>query len=63
MGSFATRLVLLFGTYLGASVALLVGGWLGMGQVPPGTVEEYLGVEDGQRGSMTDVEMIVQAKR
>lgn len=33
-GSFQTRLVLIFGTWLGASVALIVGGWLGMKKRP-----------------------------
>lgn len=34
LGSFQTKLVLIFGTWLGASVPLAVGGWLGMRKVP-----------------------------
>ncbi|OHF02311.1 hypothetical protein CORC01_02304 [Colletotrichum orchidophilum] len=30
MGSFGTKLVLIFGTYLGVTIAILAGGWLGM---------------------------------
>lgn len=65
MGSFATKLVLLFFPYLGASVALLAGGWLSMDLLPVGTVEEYLGEDQRQlyrerSGESSDVEMGVR---
>lgn len=66
MGSFATKLVLLFGTYLGTSAALLAGGWLGMSKMPAGTVDEYLGEGDERalnRETTNDIEMMAHVKR
>lgn len=65
MGSFATKLVLIFLTYLGASAALLAGGWLSMDLLPVGQVEEYLGEDERQlhrnrSGESSDVEMGVR---
>lgn len=67
MGSFAVKLVLVFGMWVGASVALCVGGWRGVPRSKAGdTVESsYLGGErehDDMRG-LTNVEMVVQGKR
>lgn len=62
MGSFATKLVLLFGTYLLSSTALLAGGWLSKDLIPLAQVQQYLG-EDQQylsrerTGDSSDVEM------
>lgn len=53
MGSFATKLWLLFGTLFGASIALLVGGWFGVRTGPPGTPAEYLGLEGNSECALT----------
>lgn len=42
MGSFATKLVLIFGTYLGVTIAMLAGGWLGMSADMPKAVQVEL---------------------
>ncbi|GKT44481.1 uncharacterized protein ColSpa_04662 [Colletotrichum spaethianum] len=42
MGSFATKLVLLFGTQLGVTAAMLGGGWFGMSADTPKAVEVEL---------------------
>ncbi|GJC83626.1 hypothetical protein ColLi_06464 [Colletotrichum liriopes] len=39
MGTFATKLVLLFGTQLGVTIAMLGGGWLGMSADTPKAVQ------------------------
>lgn len=46
-GGFATKLVLLFGTYLFSSIALLAGGWLARDLLPVARVEQSL--EEDQR--------------
>ncbi|KAF3762926.1 hypothetical protein M406DRAFT_72895 [Cryphonectria parasitica EP155] len=59
MGTFGTKLVLVFGTYLGASIALLAGGWLGMSKIPLDmTMELVTSSEERQE----DVEMLVHRK-
>lgn len=66
MGSFATKLVILFLTYLGAMAGLLAGGWLGgSGLLPVGQVEEYLGEDERalyreRTNGSSDVEMSVR---
>lgn len=65
-GSFATKLVLLFGTYFFSAVALLVGGWFGVRNAPPGSMEEYSGLEGEEcRGGSADsnvIEMVAQPR-
>lgn len=64
MGSFAVKLVLLFGMWFCASVALCVGGWFGAPRAKADTVVEYLGNgRDEDTRGLTDVEMTVQGKR
>ncbi|KAK1625561.1 hypothetical protein BDP81DRAFT_495966 [Colletotrichum phormii] len=46
MGSFATKLVLIFGTYLGVTIAMLAGGWLGMSADMPKAVQVELTSND-----------------
>lgn len=47
MGTFAVKLVLVFGTYLFASIPLLVGGWFGVRKANPGSVDDYMRMMDG----------------
>lgn len=42
MGTFATKLCLIFFPYIGASIALLAGGWLANDLVPVGQAEVFL---------------------
>lgn len=65
MGTFATKLMLIFFPYVGASAALLAGGWLSMDLLPLNKVEQYLGDDEQQlyrnrTGESTDMEMGVQ---
>ncbi|KAK6225439.1 hypothetical protein QIS74_01486 [Colletotrichum tabaci] len=46
MGSFATKLVLLFGTQLGVTIAMLGGGWFGMSADMPKAVQVELAPTD-----------------
>lgn len=62
MGNFAVKVVLLFGMWFCASIALCVGGWRGVAPAKAETTMEYLGTDDDSRG-LTDVEMMVQGKR
>ncbi|KAF6835321.1 hypothetical protein CPLU01_04401 [Colletotrichum plurivorum] len=47
MGTFATKLILLFGTELGTTVAMLGGGWMGMSAEAPKTVQMELAAVGG----------------
>ncbi|KAF9871121.1 integral membrane protein [Colletotrichum karsti] len=53
MGTFATKLVLLFGTELGVSIAMIGGGWLGMSADVPKAVQMELSPVDVE-GSNND---------
>lgn len=62
MGSYQTKLLLIFGTYFFSSTALLVGGWYGVSRTAPGTPGEYRQIEAEfamARGSSNDIEMTV----
>lgn len=56
MGTFETKFVLVFGTWLLASLALSVGGWLGMRKVPRGPA-------DALQLSFADPEAALRAER
>lgn len=66
MGSYSTKLMLIFGTYFFASTFLLVGGWYGVSRTTPGTPGEYRQIEAEfamARGSSNDIEMTGQDQR
>lgn len=66
MGSYQTKLLLIFGTYFFASTALLVGGWYGVSRTTPGTPGEYsqIAAEFAMaRESSNDIEMTGQERR
>ncbi|KAJ4396611.1 hypothetical protein N0V93_000832 [Gnomoniopsis smithogilvyi] len=63
MGSYGTKLLLVFGMYVLASAALLVGGWYGVPKVAPGTPAEYRQIEQEfalARGNSNGIEMVDQ---
>lgn len=66
MGSYGTKLLLIFGTYFFASTALLVGGWYGVPKVAPGTPGEYRRIEEEfalARGDSNGIEMVDHQQR
>lgn len=66
MGSYQTKLLLIFGTYFFTSTALLVGGWYGVSRTTPGTPGEYRQIEAEfamARESSNDIEMTGQERR
>lgn len=68
LGSYQTKLLLVFGTYFFASTLLLVGGWYGVSRTTPGTPGEYRQIEAEfamarDRGNSNDIEMMGQHQR
>ncbi|KAJ5004482.1 hypothetical protein K4K48_009793 [Colletotrichum sp. SAR 10_66] len=58
MGSFATKLILLFGTELCTTIAMIAGGWLGMSADMPKAVQMELSPLDAEGGSSNNNESV-----